>query len=285
VIFCAAKRLTTIWAHCAPSAAEAKTLKFRSLMDLSCNPAAAGSYRSRSRIAGVITEEWCGRSLYCAACDSNKLQTSLTNTKAIDFSCPKCQQTYQVKSLRTRLGYRILDSAYGSMVSAIRSDAVPNLMVLRYTPQWSISDLLLVPRFFFTESIIEKRNPLGPNARRAGWVGCNILLGEVPESGRIHLVKNGSAEPASRVRQQYKKMAGLAEVKPELRGWTLDTLRVVERLGSRRFTLDDVYKSDSELKALHPKNDNVRPKIRQQLQVLRDLGKLRFLEPGRYEII
>jgi type II restriction enzyme len=254
-------------------------------MDLACNPAIAGEYRSRSRIAGIITEEWCGRSLYCAACDSDRLQTSPTNTKAIDFFCAACDETYQVKSLRTPIGYRILDSAYGAMVAAIRSDSVPNLMVLRYTPEWSISDLLLVPRFFFTESIIEKRKPLAPTARRAGWVGCNILLGEVPETGRIHLVKDGSAEEPSHVRRQYEKMSGLADVKPELRGWTLDTLRVVERLGRTRFTLDEVYAFDTELKTLHPRNDHVRPKIRQQLQVLRDLGKLRFLEPGRYELI
>jgi type II restriction enzyme len=252
---------------------------------LALNFELASSYTSQSQIARVLTEDWCCRSLYCAACDSNSLQPSPANTKAIDFLCGRCNETYQVKSLRTRIGYRILDSAYGAMVSAIRSDSVPNLMVMRYTPQWCISDLLLVPRFFFTESIIEKRKPLSATARRAGWVGCNILLGEVPQTGRIHVVKDGAAAATSRVRQQYKKMAGLAHIKPELRGWTLDTLRVVERLGRRKFALDEVYAFDSELKALHPKNENVRPKIRQQLQVLRDLGKVRFLEPGRYELI
>jgi type II restriction enzyme len=254
-------------------------------MDLACNPAAAGAFRSRSRIAGVITEEWCGRALYCAACTSDRITPTRANTKVLDFTCPNCDSAYEVKSMSTRPGYRINDSGYASMMSAITRDNVPNLLVLHYSPSWCIENLLLVPKFFFTESIIEKRNPLSPTARRAGWVGCNILLGEVPESGRIHLVKDGTADAPASVREQYKKMAGLADVKPELRGWTLDTLRVVERLGQRKFTLDEVYAFDKELKALHPKNDNVRPKIRQQLQVLRDLGKLRFLEPGRYKLM
>ena len=253
-------------------------------MDLACNPAAAGAFRSRSRIAGVITEEWCGRALYCAACTSDRITPTRANTKALDFICPRCDSTYEVKSMSSRPGYRINDSAYASMMSAITRDNVPNLLVLHYSPSWCIENLLLVPKFFITKSIIEKRKPLSATARRAGWVGCNILLGEVPETGRIHLVKDGSAEAPADVRQQYKKMAGLADVKPEARGWTLDTLRVVERLGRRKFTLDEVYAFDKELKALHPKNENVRPKLRQQLQVLRDLGKVRFLEPGRYEL-
>jgi type II restriction enzyme len=43
-----------------------------------------------------------------------------------------------------------------------------------------------------------------------------------------------------------------------------------------------LYAFEARLKALHPKNQNVRPKIRQQLQVLRDLGLLRFGAKGNY---
>ena len=35
---------------------------------------------------------------------------------------------------------------------------------------------------------------------------------------------------------------------------------------------------------LHPQNRFVRPKIRQQLQILRDLGLLEFLGRGRYRV-
>src|SRR3954452_3219437 len=82
-----------------------RTSKFRRRMDLACNPAAAGAFRSRSRIAGVITEEWCGRALYCAACTSDRIAPTRANTKVLDFTCPHCDSTYEVKSMSTRPGY------------------------------------------------------------------------------------------------------------------------------------------------------------------------------------
>jgi type II restriction enzyme len=39
------------------------------------------------------------------------------------------------------------------------------------------------------------------------------------------------------------------------------------------------------LKLLHPENNNIKPKIRQQLQFLRDKWYLGFLEKGMYRVI
>lgn len=134
----------------------------------------------------------------------------------------------------------------------------------------------------FSESIIEKRNPLGHNARRAGWVGCNILLSEIPADGKIAVVTAGLSIPKQRVREEFSRVKRLGEVPPSLRGWTLDVLRVIRRLGKSEFSLQELYGFESELKSLHPQNLNVRPKIRQQLQVLRDVGLISFLSPGIY---
>jgi type II restriction enzyme len=56
------------------------------------------------------------------------------------------------------------------MLRAIRADKTPNLLLLllQYSNSWLVQNLLLIPRMFFTESIIERRKPLGPNARHAG---------------------------------------------------------------------------------------------------------------------
>ena len=59
----------------------------------------------------------------------------------------------------------------------------------------------------------------------------------------------------------------------------------VETLGVTQFTLEDVYKGEDRLSKIYPANLNIRPKIRQQLQVLRDSGYLEFLGNGRYRII
>ena len=71
----------------------------------------------------------------------------------------------------------------------------------------------------------------------------------------------------------------------ESRGWAADVLQCVRRLGDRQFSLAEVYDFESELTRLHPGNRNIRPKIRQKLQVLRDKGIIRFLGNGLYEPI
>ena len=42
----------------------------------------------------------------------------------------------------------------------------------------SMESLMKIPKHFFVPDIIEKRRPLAENARRAGWVGCNIIIGK-----------------------------------------------------------------------------------------------------------
>ena len=61
-------------------------------------------------------------------------------------------------------------------------------------------------------------------------------------------------------------------------------LQVVQSLGKLKFTLADVYAHAAALAKLHPNNAHVRPKIRQQLQVLRALGLLTFLGNGSYRL-
>lgn len=56
----------------------------------------------------------------------------------------------------------------------------------------------------------------------------------------------------------------------------------LEAIGRPEFTLDDVYAHEAALAAIYPGNNNVRPKIRQQLQVLRDRGWLEFNGRGSY---
>ena len=61
-------------------------------------------------------------------------------------------------------------------------------------------------------------------------------------------------------------------------------LNCVEHIGQTEFTLDDVYKFENYLSELHPENNHVKPKIRQQLQVLRDAGILEFKARGHYRL-
>ena len=63
----------------------------------------------------------------------------------------------------------------------------------------------------------------------------------------------------------------------------MDVLICVNQITSQIFTLSDIYAFKNLLALKHPQNNNIKPKIRQQLQFLRDKGFLEFLGDGRYK--
>lgn len=171
------------------------------------------------------------------------------------------------------------------MHDAIKSDRTPSLFLLHYQlPQLVVRNVLLIPHFAFSLSLLEKRKPLSPTARRAGWVGCNFLLDRIPTDGKIPVIEAGKVVPPVEVRNAYQKVRPLEKLNIEKRGWTLDVLNVVRSLGKKEFRLSDVYARSDELARLHPQNRHINDKIRQQLQVLRDLALLEFLSPGHYQL-
>ena len=95
---------------------------------------------------------------------------------------------------------------------------------------------------------------------------------------------NGSAVAEQQVREEFSRIRKLAEVPPSVRGWTLDALAAVRKLAKARFSLQELYELEPYLRNLHPHNRNVRPKMRQQLQVLRNLGLIEFRSPGNYAV-
>jgi len=171
------------------------------------------------------------------------------------------------------------------MNRSIIADRTPNLFLLQYKfPEMVVENLVLIPHFVFSTSILEKRKPLSPTAQRAGWVGCNFLLDRIPRDGQLHVIQNGKVAPAAEVREAYARLRPLENLTIEKRGWTLDVLNVVRSLNKKEFSLADVYAHANELAKLHPQNAHIPDKIRQQLQVLRDLNLVEFLSPGSYRV-
>lgn len=68
-----------------------------------------------------------------------------------------------------------------------------------------------------------------------------------------------------------------------LNGWKLDVFDCLNNISRQQFTLADVYSFENHLKEKHPLNNNLKDKIRQQLQALRDLGLLEFSGGGKYK--
>lgn len=245
----------------------------------------ASPYKNKAQQARVVTEAWGRSQLFCANCDSDSIAATPCNNRAIDFICPKCSAPFQLKAKSGLIGSTVGDGAFSAMLASIREDRTPNLLIMRYQwPDWRIRDLILIPYFAFPESAVVKRNPLAPSARRAGWVGCNIDLRRIAPDARIPVVTNGVPRTAAIVRDNYARLKPLKQIKAPDRGWTLDVLNAIRRLGLKEFSTTDAYACESELGQLHPDNRHLRDKIRQQLQVLRDAGLLIHVQRGRWRI-
>lgn len=254
-------------------------------MHLEFDPALAAGYRSKAQRARRLTEGWFAANMYCVACGKGSLRSHPNNAKANDFFCSDCDANFELKSGRRPFGGTVPDGAFATMMERLeRQGGGPHLALLRYgLDTLAVRDLLVVPASFLTKAMILQRPPLGSHARRAGWVGCNIRIADVPAAGRIAVVQDGMPVPKATVVANLKRAAQI-EGSLTARTWFVDTLRCVERLGAE-FTLPEVYAFETELRARHPENRNIRPKLRQQLQRLRDAGLLTFLGTGRYRRI
>lgn len=142
---------------------------------------------------------------------------------------------------------------------------------------------MIVPKHYLVPEFVEARKPLSPSARRAGWVGCNILLGNIPQSGRISVIEAGQPTPKEKVLRRWAATKFLRDsAAKSSKGWLLATMRVVDDVGAQEFSLEDIYAREEQFQRLYPHNQNVRPKLRQQLQRLRDRGYIEFSGGGRY---
>ena len=67
--------------------------------------------------------------------------------------------------------------------------------------------------------------------------------------------------------------------------WSLDIIDCIEELDKKRFTLQEMYDFQEQLKEKHPENNHIQAKIRQELQKLRDNGYLEFIDnQGNYKV-
>ena len=252
-------------------------------MDLKFNISIADGYTSKSQIARVLTENWVSLNIYCPVCGMNRLHDFTNNLPVADFYCEKCNSEYELKSKKDIFTQKIVDGAYGTMIERINSDNNPNFFFLNYSERdLSVKNFIVIPKHFFVDDIIEKRNALGANAKRAGWIGCNILLKNIPNSGKIFLVKNGVIIKKETVLNNWKRTSFLSNQKKESRGWTIEVMKLLDKIQTDDFSLNRMYKFEDELKVKFPNNNFIKDKIRQQLQVLRDKGLIEFKGRGNY---
>jgi hypothetical protein len=242
-------------------------------------------YTSGSQSARAWTEGWVGKQVFCPNCWNAKVNQFETNRPVADFFCASCGEQYELKSQKGSFGKKVLDGAFRTMCERLASSNNPSLMLLNYDlKRLAVVNLFIVPKHFFVREIIEERKPLALTARRAGWIGCNILLSQVPPSGKVFVVRDGQVQPKDKVLAQWSRTRFLREESADARGWLIEVMKCVEAIGKPEFQLEDVYVFEGALSELYPNNRHVKQKIRQQLQVLRDRGFLDFVSRGYYRL-
>ncbi|MDB5498215.1 MAG: Type site-specific deoxyribonuclease [Phenylobacterium sp.] len=137
---------------------------------------APAHFESALQKARVTTERWALNWLFCPNCGERGLGQFANNSKVADFYCAVCREEYELKSTKGRFGRKVVDGAYGAMRERLAQRNNPNFLLLTYdAAALSATDLMVIPKHFFTPDIIEQRKPLADTARRAGWIGCNNL--------------------------------------------------------------------------------------------------------------
>lgn len=253
-------------------------------MNLYLNSELAEPYKNASQKVRVMTESWMAENMFCPCCGNDKLSQYENNRPVADFHCDRCGEIFELKSKQGVIGTKIADGSYAAAIHRITSKDNPHLFVMQYR-DLHLTNLDFIPKYFFTPDVLEKRKPLATTARKAGWVGCNILYKNIPKQGKIPIIEHEIMMPPDQVVKRYKHTTALKTNDMEQRGWLMDVLQCMNEIPQNQFTLHQIYAFADTLAQKHPCNHNIKAKIRQQLQVLRENGYLLFLGDGRYKKI
>lgn len=253
-------------------------------MEISFNKDLSNGYVSKSQIARVLTESWTTEYMYCPICGCSHICKFPNNQAVADFYCPNCHNEFEQKSKDGVFGSKIADGAYTTFIERITSNNNPDFLIMNYSlSEMKVKNMFFIPKYFFVPDVVEKRKPLSENAKRAGWVGCNILLNKIPQQGRIPIIYDSIPIDKAVVIEKVKKTQYMNTDDIAARGWLFDVLHCVNMIDSVLFSLDTIYCFENMLAEKHPNNHNIRAKIRQQLQQLRDRGIITFLGNGHYQ--
>lgn len=159
-------------------------------------------------------------------------------------------------------------------------------MLMHYS-DWCVKGLVAIHPVFLTPKVVLKRKKphIRPNTGIEYWM-CDLDLSLIPADGKIPIVSNSEVQPISGTRRRFHESLRFADIPLKKRGWAALVLANVRKIGKQEFTLADIYAYEREMHAVYPENSHVREKIRQQLQVLRDLGYIEFQSKrGEYRVL
>ncbi len=119
----------------------------RGPMNLRCTAKLASSSRRALRSRELSRKTGVPRALLRTS--TRPPHPSRANSPAVDFVCPQWHQPFQLKGLKGWNQKKIPDAGYESMLNAIRTDRTPNLLIMQYSTDWLVRNLLCSESLFF----------------------------------------------------------------------------------------------------------------------------------------
>lgn len=236
--------------------------------------------KNKSQIARIITEQWVVENIFCPSC-GDFIKKHSNNRPVADFYCQKCLCDFELKSKNGVYKNRVNSGSYEKMNERLSCFNSPHFFFMEHNGV-NVKNFFLIPGFFFTPQVIEKRKPLSKNAKRAGWVGCNILFNQIPQESKIFYVRDSIVAYRESVLKHFYSIYFMRNQPQQRKKWLFEIILCIEKVNKEIFTLKDLYFFEDELKIKFRNNHHIKDKIRQQLQFLRDQNFLEFLGNGVY---
>jgi len=119
-------------------------------------------YKNNSQKIRVMSEHWVENNIFCPCCGNSHIIKLENNKPAADFQCDNCKEVYELKSKKGKMGKKISDGAYLTMIERIKSIDNPNLFLLNYSSDCNMFHIV-DPLYLPIKDLVETINSVGIN--------------------------------------------------------------------------------------------------------------------------
>ena len=144
-------------------------------------------WKSNSRIIGRAAEIYSCEKIQCIKCNEMNWLECIVNAKSKDQICKNCGKKYQIKCKnttekeynklkKTRI-FKTVGGEYNTTLKSIKEKI--DYIIILYDKEYVILDIIHIKCDDITGDNFIPRNKLSPDARRAGWQGCNLHFANI----------------------------------------------------------------------------------------------------------
>lgn len=91
------------------------------MMNLHFDESVGEQYKSKSQKIRVMSEDWISRNMFCPCCGNPHINHLKNNQPVADMQCDNCGEIFELKSKKGKLGKKINDGTYKTMIDRITS--------------------------------------------------------------------------------------------------------------------------------------------------------------------